>query len=109
MKGVLLAAAAAALFGMTLADASADQYVNGYTRRDGTYVQPHYQTSPNATPYDNYSTRGNINPYTGQPGTQSPYGGSSLGASPYGTQPTNPYANPYGSGSRRNCVGAYCN
>ena len=49
---------------------SRDTYVRGHTRRDGTHVQPHYRTSPNSTRNDNYSTRGNINPYTGQHGTQ---------------------------------------
>jgi len=43
---------------------------SGYTRQDGTYVQPHYQTSPNSSRLDNYSTQGNVNPYTGQQGTQ---------------------------------------
>jgi hypothetical protein len=38
----------------------------------GTYVQPHQQTNPNSTQYDNYGTRGNVNPYTGQTGTRSP-------------------------------------
>ncbi|HZS64239.1 MAG TPA: hypothetical protein VFA53_07065 [Xanthobacteraceae bacterium] len=47
-------------------------YVNPYTRSDGTYVAPHYQTNPNNTQYDNYGTRGNYNPYTGQYGTHSP-------------------------------------
>jgi hypothetical protein len=46
----------------------------GYTTQSGTYVQPHYQTNPNATRMDNWSTQGNTNPYTGQPGTQNPYG-----------------------------------
>jgi hypothetical protein len=45
----------------------------GYFRNDGTYVQPHFQTNPNGNPYDNWSTRGNINPFTGQPGTHNPY------------------------------------
>lgn len=49
-------------------------YNNGYFRQDGTYVQPHYQTNPNGNPYDNWSTRGNTNPFTGQPGTHNPYG-----------------------------------
>lgn len=47
-------------------------YVKGYHRSDGTYVQPHYRTSPNNTNTDNFSTQGNINPYTGQPGYISP-------------------------------------
>lgn len=52
------------------APAMADQYVRGYTRSDGTYVQPHYRSSPNSVQYDNYSTKGNTNPYTGQQGGQ---------------------------------------
>lgn len=44
--------------------------VQGYTNNNGTYVQPHYQSNPNATRQDNWSTRGNVNPYTGQPGTR---------------------------------------
>lgn len=50
-----------------------DVYVKGYTRKDGTYVQPHYRTSPNNTKLDNYSTKGNYNPYTGKRGTVDPY------------------------------------
>jgi hypothetical protein len=46
--------------------------VDGYTTNRGTYVQPHQQTSPNGTQYDNYGTRGNVNPYTGSTGTRSP-------------------------------------
>ena len=48
--------------------AFADVYVSGYTRQDGTYVQPYYRTSPNASQYDNYSTKGNVSPYTGEAG-----------------------------------------
>lgn len=47
-----------------------EHHVNGYFRRNGTYVSPHYQTNPNGTRDDNYSTRGNINPHTGKPGTK---------------------------------------
>lgn len=47
--------------------------VDGYTRNNGTYVPPHYQTNPNSTQMDNYGTRGNLNPYTGQYGTRSPH------------------------------------
>lgn len=45
-----------------------DVRVNGYYKTDGTYTQPHYRTSPNNTQSDNWSTFGNSNPYTGQPG-----------------------------------------
>ncbi len=47
--------------------------VEGYTRSNGTFVAPHYETNPNNTTLDNYGTRGNYNPYTGQTGTRNPY------------------------------------
>lgn len=37
------------------------------------YVAPSYRTSPNKTKFDNYSTKGNYNPYTGKKGTASPF------------------------------------
>lgn len=51
--------------------AQADVYVSGYTRSDGSYVGPHYRSSPNSSTYDNWSTKGNINPYTGKHGSTS--------------------------------------
>ena len=42
--------------------------VNGYTRSNGTYVQSHVRTMPNNTNWDNYSTKGNSNPFTGSTG-----------------------------------------
>lgn len=47
-------------------------HVRGYTRKDGTYVQPHHRSAPDGRKSNNWSTRGNVNPYTGKPGTQSP-------------------------------------
>jgi hypothetical protein len=47
--------------------------VKGYFRRNGTYVAPHYRSSPNYTPYDDWSTRGNVNPYTGEVGRRNVY------------------------------------
>jgi hypothetical protein len=91
------AALALATFGSALAQT--DHYVNGYTKKDGTYVAPHYQTNPNNTRADNYSTQGNVNPYTGQPGTKPLYAPQpSYTAPTYGQAPRpNPYAtsNPY--------------
>jgi hypothetical protein len=49
--------------------AFADQYVNGYYRKDGTYVQPHYRSDRDGNPYNNYSYLGNTNPYTGERAT----------------------------------------
>lgn len=44
--------------------------VRGYTTKSGTYVAPHRQTNPNGTRIDNWSTKGNVNPYTGRLGTK---------------------------------------
>jgi hypothetical protein len=46
--------------------------VRPYFTPKGTYVQPHLQTNRNRTQLDNFNTRGNVNPYTGQPGTRIP-------------------------------------
>jgi len=45
-----------------------NHYVQGYHRSDGTYVKGHYRTNPNHTNRDNYTTRPNVNPYTGKKG-----------------------------------------
>lgn len=44
--------------------------VSGYTRSSGTYVAPSHATNRNTTKADNWSTKGNVNPYTGKAGTK---------------------------------------
>ena len=44
--------------------------VSGYFRKDGTYVSPHKRTAPDNSFDNNWSTVGNVNPYTGKPGTK---------------------------------------
>ena len=55
--------------------AQSQVYVNGYYKSNGTYVKPHYRTSPDSSPYNNYSYPGNYNPNTGKitTGSQSTY------------------------------------
>jgi hypothetical protein len=53
--------------------AAKDQYVSPYVKKDGTVVQGHYKTEANNTKTDNYSSKLNVNPYTGQKGTKDPY------------------------------------
>lgn len=67
--------------------------VDGYVRRDGTYVAPHMRSNPNSTRMDNYSTQGNVNPYTGQMGTVNPYSGP-LTSSPSYLPPPPPMYTP---------------
>ena len=44
-----------------------------YKKSTGTYVNSYYRSSPNKTKLDNYSTKGNYNPYTGKKGTKNIY------------------------------------
>jgi len=62
---------------------SGSHYVAPHVTKNGTYVQGHYQTNPNSTKSDNWSTKGNVNPYTGETGKASPVSNSnSLSSSP---------------------------
>lgn len=55
------------------ATAFAQTYVKPHVRKDGTYVEGHYRSSPDSSRLNNYSTQGNYNPYNGQTGTVDPY------------------------------------
>ena len=48
--------------------AYADVYVKGHYRSNGSYVSPHYRSSPDSSTSNNWSTYGNTNPYTGAMG-----------------------------------------
>lgn len=67
------------------ANAAGSHSTKGHVKKDGTYVEPSRATNPNSSKADNYSSKGNLNPYTGKEGTKDPYA------------PKNPYAstNPY--------------
>ena len=56
------------LFAFNVNTVNAVTRVNGYTTKRGTYVAPSYRSSPNKVKYDNYSSKGNYNPYTGKKG-----------------------------------------
>ena len=47
-----------------------DVYVRPYTRKDGTYVSGHMRSAPDKVFGNNWSTKGNFNPYTGKEGTK---------------------------------------
>jgi len=82
--------------------AISDTYVNGYCRKDGTCVQGYFRSSPNSTTIDNYSSRGNANPYTGKEGSRAndytPEAGNYGGGQPIFTGPKGGqyYINEYG-------------
>jgi hypothetical protein len=66
MKKLLLALTVLAF----QAPAYADTYVSGYCKKDGTCVEGYWRSDSNGTTSDNYSTKGNTNPYTGKKGTK---------------------------------------
>lgn len=68
---ILFSVTSFALVNVESVDAA--QRVKGYTKKNGTYVAPHYKSSPNKSKFDNYSTKGNINPFTGKKGTVNPF------------------------------------
>lgn len=49
---------------------SSSHTVSGHTTKNGTYAAPSNATNPNSTKTDNYSEKGNVNPYTGKEGTK---------------------------------------
>ena len=48
----------------------AGNYVEGYTKSDGTYVSGHYRSTADGNYNNNYSVEGNYNPNTGKMGTK---------------------------------------
>ena len=83
------------VFSLLAASAMADQAVRGYFRSDGTYVAPHYRSSPDRSRSNNFSSQGNVNPYTGQRGYVNPYS-PPVQPTYRIPQPSNPYYRPYG-------------
>lgn len=63
MKLVLLA-----LFATTAAFSATR--VRSYVTKTGSYVQPYIRSNADSTKLNNYSTKGNVNPYTGQAGSK---------------------------------------
>ena len=79
MKNIIFGIIGGLMMIGTAGIAEADVWVNGHYKNNGSYVQPHYRSNANSTTYDNWSSRGNTNPYTGQRGYKSNNYGSRLG------------------------------
>ena len=89
LRIVTIAVVALATIGF--ASASDRVRVKGYFRKNGTYVQPHYRTAPDGRFYNNWSTYGNVNPYTGEFGKKLyPNSMKHYDLVPSVTQPTTP-------------------
>jgi len=63
------------IFSLFLSLAFADEWVNGYYKKSGTYVQGYWRSSPDSDPTNNFGYPGNVNPYTGKvaPGNPETY------------------------------------
>ena len=85
MKTLTKIALALVLF--ATAFAARAQWVNGYTRTDGTYVSGYYRNTPSPS----YSTMPTYRSTPSYPGFSSPSGGATLGGSS-GYVYRNPYA-----------------
>lgn len=70
ITSILIAIGAACAYTTAAAGSHA---ISGHVTKNGTYVAPSYATNPNGTKTDNYSSQGNVNPYTGKVGTVDPY------------------------------------
>ncbi|MFH0735695.1 MAG: hypothetical protein V1773_13895 [bacterium] len=65
------------IFFVSNIDIFAQTWVDGYYKKDGTYVSGYLKSNSNETKIDNYSTKGNINPFSLETGTKDPYKTSS--------------------------------
>jgi len=45
-------------------EVSAQVYVPGYHKNDGTFVKPYFRSQSDGDTSNNWSTKGNMNPYT---------------------------------------------
>ena len=73
-KSILLAVLLLSFLSFSVSAEARTTRVKGYYKPStGRYVAPHYKTTPNRTKIDNYSTKGNYNPYTGKKGTVNLY------------------------------------
>lgn len=76
MKTVIILAAVCALSlgawakGGSGKSSGGSHSVRGHTTKNGTYVPPHRKTNPDNSKSNNWSNKGNVNPYTGKEGTK---------------------------------------
>jgi hypothetical protein len=71
MKKIIAGIILAAFVSITTLGFASSAYaktVKGYTTKKGTYVAPYHRTTADSKKSNNYSSKGNINPYTGKKG-----------------------------------------
>jgi hypothetical protein len=60
-------------FTLGLKTADAASRTRGYLKSNGAYVQPYYRSTPDSYKFNNYSSQGSYNPFTGKKGYKSWY------------------------------------
>ena len=60
------------LLNVSMSEARSVRVRSTFTKT-GTYRPTHMRTSPNKTKIDNWSPKGNVNPYTGKQGAKKEY------------------------------------
>ena len=70
-----------------------DVWVQPHLRANGTFVEGYHRSSPDSSLLNNYSTQGNVNPFTGREGSVNPYQQPQYQQPPQYLQPQ--YQQPY--------------
>ena len=70
MKKLIFSLLAVAVMAVFSTEAFAYRYTGGHYRSSGTYVQPYYSSTPDGARWNNWSSRGNANPFTGKRGNR---------------------------------------
>lgn len=72
MRAVLVGVLALGLVASSAA-AQGSYHRKGYVTKSGTHVPPSRATKPDRSVTNNWSSKPNVNPYTGKAGTKDPY------------------------------------
>jgi hypothetical protein len=73
MKAIKLLVAALFLSTCLFTQSKANsEKVHSYTKKNGTNLESYHRSKANGTEKDNYSSKGNTNPYTGKKGYKAP-------------------------------------
>ena len=69
-KGTSHGGAYSGIYGPGTGSSSSSHTVSGHVRQDGAYIPPHRATNPDGNFQNNWSTKPNVNPYTGKEGAK---------------------------------------
>lgn len=72
IQTIAVALLSIALASPAFARSGSTVHVRPHVTKSGSYVAPHVRTAPDHSKYNNWSTKGNVNPYTGKKGTKTP-------------------------------------